>query len=1127
MNKKFSTLAIACMASTLFSSTQAATISQGTRDVTKIETNKFYQLGDATAGKVLVMVPDGNGYTLKLKDVTAVTDVNSTLWSIQYSYSNNATGPDFTFVNKGTGIPLMVNPGDAPLYDATKTYAAADGFVKMNGAASSWKWKSSTETQSSPFGTSGLISYFAKDSVVTLVTGATATPNATGNGYTSSEDVYLVKAHASRDKWEGRHLRLAPITAGAVTLTAKDLNTKLGTDPEGDSFKLGATPELKVGDNSVLGNVFADKTFRAWNGNNSEAIVGKENNTSELYAETASLVPEITKANGYVLLQIVDGTKDDKPYEDTYLLADTAYIDGTSQNLKLIGFGSDKFTTTAHTPAPYLSAGAKNRDIKSYMFKFDYYPTSDSIAVSIKSYMDKGTADAATGSEWQTINAANHLITLNKLTSTSEITVLADAGPANVRFFLGEGTTNRTSENNGVYVIKNDKDQYLAVPIYNTKKDNGVNAWTNAPKWVTVKASEQEVMNMPAYQWVILKDHEETSEIAELSTVTLINREFAGVKQSIQLRQEEGGAYKFVAGGLHNIDSLDIKPVTAAALGNEKLGYLNLDNKVLDVMSYKFNYLHSYADDKFIGMNGDSILYVKDAELSFFMNKETAEVPYGITVDNALKAKISGLKQLKRVMYTPYVKTSKGNLYITLDSEGRYKMTSDEAKAKKFYLKENNFYKAESVEAARPYYAFINVAATDSTKIGSADEDLSVILKDNVLEETRTSAFAIVENNAPLYRRFNTALDGAVEGQEDAAKLLKFKEYYRGEYLMDENNEKFKNEGVCYLGIEREDKVNPKAGLSFVVDTATIDNAPNGKIKPQYFIYVSQSEKIAEPAKPCELDHEHLNGITEWTCPHAIPAKPGFTRAKYLVSFADSLKAKDADKLYQFGDYTRVGFVDAMHIGDSLYVLTNGFEELANADLDTAKIKAAYKAAKIDADYIIDLKSELKKDAHKNYTWSFRYINPDKAAAATVENLDVAFLIESDKEASDLDVAPINGAWLKSQNGCLVLSDSKSSTFENARTGGDNALVFNIEIGSEDDMATDNETIATSTVSVVATNGAVIVKGAEGKKVVISNVLGQTIANTVITSNEATISAPAGYVTVAVEGEAAVKAIVK
>ena len=57
--------------------------------------------------------------------------------------------------------------------------------------------------------------------------------------------------------------------------------------------------------------------------------------------------------------------------------------------------------------------------------------------------------------------------------------------------------------------------------------------------------------------------------------------------------------------------------------------------------------------------------------------------------------------------------------------------------------------------------------------------------------------------------------------------------------------------------------------------------------------------------------------------------------------------------------------------------------------------------------------------------------------------------------------------------------------------------------------------------------GAVVVKGAEGKTVAISNVLGQTIASTVLSSDEATISAPAGIVVVAVEGEAAVKAIVK
>ena len=72
-----------------------------------------------------------------------------------------------------------------------------------------------------------------------------------------------------------------------------------------------------------------------------------------------------------------------------------------------------------------------------------------------------------------------------------------------------------------------------------------------------------------------------------------------------------------------------------------------------------------------------------------------------------------------------------------------------------------------------------------------------------------------------------------------------------------------------------------------------------------------------------------------------------------------------------------------------------------------------------------------------------------------------------------------------------------------------------------------NEAVTTSSIKVIAGNGVVTVMGAQGKKVAISNVLGQTIANTVVTSSEATIAAPAGVVVVAVEGEAAVKAIVK
>ena len=55
----------------------------------------------------------------------------------------------------------------------------------------------------------------------------------------------------------------------------------------------------------------------------------------------------------------------------------------------------------------------------------------------------------------------------------------------------------------------------------------------------------------------------------------------------------------------------------------------------------------------------------------------------------------------------------------------------------------------------------------------------------------------------------------------------------------------------------------------------------------------------------------------------------------------------------------------------------------------------------------------------------------------------------------------------------------------------------------------------------------VTINGAAGKNVTISNVLGQIVANTVLSSDKAEIAAPAGVVVVAVEGEAAVKAIVK
>ncbi len=124
-------------------------------------------------------------------------------------------------------------------------------------------------------------------------------------------------------------------------------------------------------------------------------------------------------------------------------------------------------------------------------------------------------------------------------------------------------------------------------------------------------------------------------------------------------------------------------------------------------------------------------------------------------------------------------------------------------------------------------------------------------------------------------------------------------------------------------------------------------------------------------------------------------------------------------------------------------------------------------------------------------------------------------IVQKDEEAANGYVIRSlgDGKYLYNLNGKLGFTTSK-----------DDALVMDVTAGQS---PVANEDITTSSISVIAKEGAVIINGAQGKTVTISNVLGQTIANTVLSSDNATISAPAGVVVVAIEGEAAVKAIVK
>ena len=125
-------------------------------------------------------------------------------------------------------------------------------------------------------------------------------------------------------------------------------------------------------------------------------------------------------------------------------------------------------------------------------------------------------------------------------------------------------------------------------------------------------------------------------------------------------------------------------------------------------------------------------------------------------------------------------------------------------------------------------------------------------------------------------------------------------------------------------------------------------------------------------------------------------------------------------------------------------------------------------------------------------------------------------------------------SWVKIQNNVPVLAqDYNPLTGDHTSIAGNHNLqeVINqsqiFKLTTTDEIATANDEIAASSVKVIAGNGVVTVKNAAGKKLVITNILGKAIANTVVTSDNATFAAPAGIVAVAVEGEPAVKAIVK
>lgn len=1066
MNKKFTTL----LASALLVGSVSAFAQVNADKVTKLEKG-YYVLNEGTA----ISTPSSVGSHFqvidgKLKVAVAADfaagEYNKGLWTITASAENSN---HFSFTNKAEGLAIAFDPKFAVAADENGTVTVPATGSELTGASMAWAWVANSDDAAGLAKAIPLTYAISIDSTMAL-------------GKANDGTVFAYKYANAKPVTVPTALTVQATKPSSVVMKAADLNV-LKDATKGDYFTM--TPNKK----NLLVDAISGVKFHAEDG-----------------------------VTGYVTLNELGTSK--------YLRVDTAVHAATGLNensLYQLARKALKAGETVKTSVP------NNFKIEKDLFR-------DSVFVSIAQdnsrFLHKEVANA-TGSHWYTsVNDTDNrysYCTLSSILLTPETEVMTFYSPAsptatalakeNLLFAVSDpakAVDTKTSITDGLYYIKNADGQYLASPIYN----NGTSA-----EWVTINTTEQNVAHMPAFQWVVLKD--KTSEYAKpKSTVTLTNREFADKVNAptVQLYLNAGGSYYYVASNvsMNSVEAIEAKDSLvfdkiedATILGDPLLGYKNFKANDLKVNRYTFNYFNPYVSDKYIGKSSDSLLVVKDNILPFVIKAEGAIENYGYTVTEA-GDRIAGLKQLTRQAYKLTVPSAKGELKFGLNAENEYALSADKSfAAVTFYFKENNDVKRASDEEKNDFYALVVKGTSVAHKAGVSDETQNATLKQQLIGEVRTSSFLIEASKAPLYRTFDTKLEGSIDG--DGVDTVRFVEQYRKEYLQIEGNKSFTHEGIDFLGIYTDSKA--PSGLGFIVDSAWVGRA-TGKIKPQYLISIERKDKKDILGIECTDEGKHVNAKGEEVeakdCIHATPAVPGYQFGKYLVNFKDSVSVKGNEDIYAWKKYTRVGFVKAARVGDKLYVLNGMFADVTADNFDAALVEAAVKANKYDKKNIIDLKG----DKHKPVTWSFRYVDPAKAATT-----DKRFLIESMAADPTDEIAPVNGQWLKMQNGCLVLSgeDSKFDIF----TEDDDALIFDVEYKAGEEVATDAVAPSVSTISVIASNGAIIVKGAQGKKVAISNVLGQTIANTVISSDEATIAVPAGVVVVAVEGEDAVKAIVK
>ena len=845
----------------------------------------------------------------------------------------------------------------------------------------------------------------------------------------------------------------------------------------------------------------------------------------------------------------------DPAKNDKYLMVDTARWEEATEN-------------PSNSPELYLAN--KKPDMKNglyvdarFNFRLTYFPTEDSLLIEPLNASVMTDAEYKADTYWRNSIVARQFISSSDIAtgtkglsaSNSELATEEEEGPVavmlsklntkdgwvvtagGVDYIKGavNGTLHtciefdhsypyltRTTLDQAVYTIQLVTDK---APDLTTHRANGVNVVADMSGHVVYdeKEASQNFAHMPATQWVVEYTGCEEDPVAR---VKVVNREYSNVAFEGQLYKADDNVFIINHNydntlGHHNTkfacsDTLKFTKVDPV----NTLGYLNPGDKVIE-NTFKLKQFFDYGTDPYylnaVKQGKDTLLRAQAEGSNFELVPvkvnwdaaayESTNIPYGYTSEAA------GATQLYKSVYMLKVKDAdminNDRVFVGINKNGKYCVADTLDRNANytlayFTLKENNHWTADNEEGH--YYALVRTEYPSAYPVDKDDVYTDDVNKfagwkyvfDDALDklaieqgqldakvenlcQDRTESFILEADTMPYYRRVVGLKTEKFYSTNNENRTL-------GESVID---------GVTYMNIFSAVE-EPERNNEFFIDTAHV----NVSSMPTYLLALD-----VEAKKTAECNHEDHPAIGD----HYQVID--YLQGRYMVDASvDSVipaYLKNSVKPFE-NVYTRYAFVNAIHYQDTLYIM------------DAADATIKYDRDLYDGKNVAK-KVVLKEKAYDGASIAFRLKD---------QSDDENFYIET--KGKQYGYAANGNTWLKEQNHNIV-STGRGGYSETGDHNGNNwhqnvyediyqALLLNTTAQSD---ATANEDVEVSSVTVIAGNGQITVAGAAGKKVVITNILGQTVANTVVTSDNATIAAPAGVVVVAIEGEDAVKAIVK